>query len=204
MVKSKNGRKRMKKILRIGGMIFLVAALLAPSGLLASEITPLVNRAESQFASGDVVGAADALRQALVAVYNKSKLKVDKAVLVKVKPAGFGMIQRKGSNKFKSGETIILYVEPVGYHFVKNGKAYGFGISADFSVTDAQGNILGGKKGFGSWDMTTQGRPLFDFYMTLTYNFTGIKPGKYYLLTTLIDKHGGGNVTIKTPFEIVP
>ena len=194
----------MKKVLRIGGMVFLVAALLLPTGLLASEITPLINRAESQFASGDVVGAADALRQALVAVYNKSNLKINNAVLVKGKPAGFGMIQRRGSNKFKSNETIIIYVEPVGYHFAKKGGVYNFGIAADFSVTDNQGNILGGKKGFGSWEVTTQGRPLFDFYMTLTYNFTGLKPGKYFILTTLTDKHGGGSVTVKTPLEIVP
>ncbi len=194
----------MRKIIGVCGLVLLVAILLLPTGLRASEITPFVNKAESQFASGDVVGAADSLRQALVAVYNKSNLKINNAVLVKGKPAGFGMIQRRGSNKFKSNETIIIYVEPVGYHFAKKGGVYNFGIAADFSVTDNQGNILGGKKGFGSWEVTTQGRPLFDFYMTLTYNFTGLKPGKYFILTTLTDKHGGGSVTVKTPLEIVP
>ncbi len=194
----------MKRVLKIGGMILLVAVLMTPTGLRASELTPLVNRADSEFSSGNVIGAADALRQALVVVYNRSKLKVDKAVLVKGKPAGFGMIQPRGSNKFRANETIILYVEPVGYHFAKRGNSYNFGLTADFAVTDAKGNILGGKKGFGNWEMNTKGRPLFDFYMSLTYNFTGIKPGKYFVLTTLIDKHGGGNVTIKTPFEIVP
>ncbi|RTZ90255.1 MAG: hypothetical protein DSY91_06645 [Deltaproteobacteria bacterium] len=193
----------MKKTLRLWGVILLVTAFLAPTVLWASGLTPLLNKAESQYTKGDVLGAADALRQALVVVYNKSKLKVNRAVLVKGKPAGFGMIQPKGNDKFKANETIIIYVEPVGYHFAKKGNAYNFGVSADFSVTDTSGNILGGKKGFGNWEYTTQGRPLFDFFMTLTYNFTGIKPGKYFVLTTLNDKHGGGSVTIKTPIEIV-
>ncbi len=194
----------MRKFFKGSVVIFLVAALCAPVGVWASGLSPLLNKAESAFTKGDVINAADALRQALVAVYNKSTLKVDKAVLVKRRPAGFGMIQRKGDDKYKPNETIILYVEPVGYHFAKNGKTYNFGLTADFSVTDEKGNILGGKKGFGSWEMTTQNRPLFDFFLTLTYNFTGIKPGKYFVLTTLTDKHGGGSVTIKTPIEIVP
>jgi hypothetical protein len=194
----------MKRFLKICGMGILVGTLFCPSGLMASGLTPLLNKAEKQFSSGNVVGAADALRQALVVVYNKSTLKIDKAVLVKARPVGFGMIKPKGTNKFKPTETIFLYVEPVGYHFAKKGNLYSFGIKADFSVTDDKGNILGGKKGFGSWGISTHGRPLFDFYMNLTYNFTGIKPGKYFILTTLIDKHGGGAVTIKTPIEIVP
>jgi len=114
------------------------------------------------------------------------------------------MIQPRGNNKYRSNETIIVYVEPIGYHFAKGSNSYSFGVTADFSVTDVKGNILGGKKGFGSWKITTRSRPLFDFYMTLTYNFKGIKPGKYFIITTLNDKHGGGSATIKTPIEVVP
>ena len=193
----------MSKMLKMLGIWVMVGCLWAPVGLFASEITPLVNQAENQFNKGNILGAAKALRKALVAVYNHSTLKVEKAVLVKEKPAGFGMIQPKGNDTFKPNETIIIYVEPVGYHFAKSGNSYNFGVAADFSVTDAKGNILGGKKGFGSWEVTTRNRPLFDFFMTLTYNFTGIKPGKYFVLTTLNDKHGGGSVTIKTPIEVV-
>ncbi len=193
----------MKKGLKIFGMAALIGCLFIPVGAFASALTPFLNQAESQFASGDVVKAAGALRQALVEVYNHSTIRVERAVLVKRKPSGFGMIQLRGNNTFKPNETIFLYVEPVGYHFITQGNVYNFGVTADFSVTDAKGNILGGKKGFGSWGITTHGRPLFDFFMTLTYNFTGIKPGKYVLLTTLNDKHGGGSVTIKTPFVVV-
>jgi len=195
----------MRRIARLSGVVLLAVFLVVSSapGLMASDITPLVNDAESQFAKGNVLGAASALRQALVEVYNRSSLKVDKAVLVKGKPAGFGIIQPRGNNKYQSNETIIVYVEPIGYHFAKGGNSYSFGVTADFSVTDVKGNILGGKKGFGSWEITTRSRPLFDFYMTLTYNFTGIKPGKYFILTTLNDKHGGGSTTIKTPIEVV-
>lgn len=193
----------MSKFMKFGSVFLLVVFLFFPCGLLASEITPLVNQAENQFNKGDVLGAAKALRRALVTVYNHSTLKVDKAALLKEKPAGFGMILPRGNNTFKPSETIIIYVEPVGYHFAISGNSYKFGVMADFSVTDAKGNILGGKKGFGSWEVTTRNRPLFDFYMTLTYNFKGIKPGKYSILTTLNDKYGGGSTTIRTPITVV-
>ena len=192
----------MKRGRKLAISVILLGCLAMPAGAFASALTPLVNQAESRYAAGDVLGAASALRRALVTVYNHSTISVQRAVLVKSKPVGFGMIQPRGNNVFKPNETILIYVEPVGYHFAKQGGAYNFGVTADFSVTDAKGNILGGKKGFGSWGITTQGRPLFDFFMTLTYNFTGIKPGKYFILTTLNDKHGGGSVTIKTPIEV--
>ena len=194
----------MKKIVKIGGIILLAVVFFSPLDLMASGITQFLNKAESLSSKGDVIGATDALREAMMIVYNKSNLKVDKAVIVKTKPTGLGVFQPRGSNKFKASEMIIIYVEPVGYHIAKKGDVYDFGIRADFAVTDSKGNILGGKKGFGSWEFTSKGRPLFDLYMPLTYNFTGIKPGKYFILTTLIDKHGGGSVTIKTPIEIVP
>ncbi len=169
-----------------------------------SSLSALTKEAEKRLKKEDVIGAAKALRQAMVALYNQASLKVNKATLISAKPRAFGMFQPKGTNQYRPGETIIIYVEPVGYHFAKKGNSYNFGIIADFSVTDLDGNILGGKKGFGKWEITTKDRPLFDFYITLTYNFTGIKPGKYFILTTLTDKNGGGSLTIKTPIEIVP
>lgn len=194
----------MKKLLWGLGMAILAVCVLAPGALFASEITPYVNEVENHYANRDVLKAAEALRNALVVVYNHSNLKVEQAELVSGKPRGFGMIQRRKNNVYRPDETIVIYVEPVGYHIVTQGNTYSFGVTADFSVTDEKGNILGGKKGFGKWGFTTQGRPLFDFYLTLTYNFTGIKPGKYFILTTLTDKYGGGSVTIKTPIEIAP
>ncbi len=192
----------MRGMLRTLKVAIVVGCLLVPSGLLASGLTPILNQAEAQYKKGDVISAASALRQALVVVYNHSKLKINKAVLVGKKPAGFGMIQRRANNIFKPNETIIIYVEPVGYHFAKKGDLYSFGVTADFIVTDVKGNVLGGKKGFGSWEITTRERPLFDFFMTLTYNFSGIRPGKYFLITTLHDKHGTSTATIKMPFVI--
>ncbi len=193
----------MRRLFLFLGAVFFGVCMMHPVTARASAITPELNEAETQFNKGNVLGAASALRQALVTVYNHSVLKVEKAILVKSKPVGFGMIEPRNSNKFKANETIIIYVEPVGYHFARQGDVYKFGVTADFSVTDDKGNILGGKKRFGSWEITTRHRPLFDFFMTLTYNFTGIRPGKYFLLTTLNDRHGGGSTTIKMPFEIV-
>jgi len=194
----------MKRSWKIGLFFSVVLCLLFAVTAGASGITPMVNRAESQFVKGNTLGAATSLRQAMMVLYNKSKLQIERAVLVTQRPAAMGHYQARKNNKYKAKETIIIYVEPVGYHFAKRGGSYSFGIVADFAVTDTKGNILGGKKGFGSWKLSSLNRPLFDFYMTLTYHFTGIKPGKYVVITTLTGKNGAGSTTIRTPIEIIP
>jgi len=193
--------RRSGKIKLFLGVVF---CLLFAATAGASGITPMVNQAESQFVKGDTLGAAASLREAMMMVYNRSKLEIEMSELVMGKPAAMGSYQARKSNKYKANETIIIYVEPVGYHFVKKGDVYSFGITADFAVTDTKGTILGGKKGFGSWELSSANRPLFDFYMTLTYHFTGIKPGNYIVITTLTGKNGAGSTTIKTPIEIIP
>ena len=194
----------MRRSEKIGLFFGVVFCLLFAVTAGASGITPMVNQAESQFVKRDTLGAAASLREAMMMVYNQSNLKIERSILVTGKPAAMGHYQARKNNKYKANETIIIYVEPVGYHFVKKGDVYGFGITADFAVTDTKGTILGGKKGFGSWELSSANRPLFDFYMTLTYHFTGIKPGNYIVITTLTGKNGAGSTTIKTPIEIIP
>jgi len=194
----------MRRSEKIGLFFSVVFCLLFAVTAGASGITPMVNQAESQFVKGDTLGAAASLREAMMTLYNQSKLEIEMSVLVTGKPSAMGSYQARKNNKYKANETIIIYVEPVGYHFAKKGNIYSFGITADFAVTDTKGTILGGKKGFGSWELSSTARPLFDFYMTLTYHFTGIKPGNYIVITTLTGKNGAGSTTIKTPIEIVP
>ena len=194
----------MKKISVVSlAVLFFVVLTIAPGSVSATGITHTLKKADIQFSKGNTLKASELLRNALVKVYNSSKLTIAKSVLISGEPAGFGMFKRKKNNIYRAGETVIIYVEPVGYHFRKVGNSYRFGLTADFAIQSEDGTILGGKNNFGSWGYSTTGRPLFDFYMVLTYNFNGIEPGRYVVLTTLHDRYGSLSVVIKTPISVV-
>lgn len=62
-------------------------------------------------------------------------------------PEGYGMYQERGSNVFQPGETMILYIEPVGFRYNNltdnQGKPlYSINFDASFTIYDKDGNVL--------------------------------------------------------------
>jgi hypothetical protein len=62
-------------------------------------------------------------------------------------PEGYGMYQERGSNVFQPGETMVLYIEPVGFKYNNltddQGKPlYSINFDASFTIYDKDGNVL--------------------------------------------------------------
>ena len=62
-------------------------------------------------------------------------------------PEGYGMYQERGSNVFQPGETMVLYIEPVGFKYNNltddQGKPlYSINFDASFTIFDKEGNVL--------------------------------------------------------------
>jgi hypothetical protein len=114
----------------------------------------------------------------------------------------FGIYEPKEGNTFESGEPIYLYMEPIGYRFKKSQKGfYEFGFTADFTLEDENGNILGGQKDFAdlnftSWNCNTE------IALTFTYTFTGFDQGKYKVVTHVEDAYSDKDATIENWFYI--
>ncbi len=163
---------------------------------LADEIKQLTNK-------GDYKNALIKAKELYLALWNKAPLFYTKAILVENEPEGVGMYIERKDNKFAEGDPIYVYVEPVGYTVLKKGDNYFFGINADFAILDQEGNHLYEKKNFGSWSIESKDFNT-EFFLFLRYSFTGIKPGKYRIITTLRDINDQNKkIDIDIPIEIV-
>ncbi len=63
------------------------------------------------------------------------------------KPEGYGMYQERGSNVFRPGETMVLYIEPVGFKYNnltddQGNQIYSINFHASFTIYDKDGNVV--------------------------------------------------------------
>jgi hypothetical protein len=145
--------------------------------------------------------AVKLLNEARLSAWSKCPLTATKSLLVSQKASGFGIYQARPNNKYRSGEPVLLYVQPIGYTYKKQGAQYQFGLTADFTFLTEGGDVLAGKRGFGNWVMTSHERNT-EFFMNLTYTLSGVKPGNYIIETILNDKFSDKTTKIRTPVII--
>ena len=183
--------------------VFLaIAVLLALSRAgWAADPTAAMSRANTSYLKGDYLEAVDQLQAALQAVWNKAPLAVRNVTFVAEQPEGYGQYQPRGEDVFEAVDPILLYCEPVGYTVVGGGDSYKFGLSADLVIQDESGQVLGGQKKFGQWQIV--GRSFVtEFMMFFTLNLKGLPQGKYKLMVTLHDLNSDKTVTFDKPFAI--
>ncbi len=163
----------------------------------------LADKVKQLIAKRDYKNALIKARELYLNLWNKSPLFLKKALLIEDEPQGVGIYTERKDNKFAEGDPIYIYVEPAGYTVLKKGDVYTFGLIADFAILDQDGNHLYEKKNFGRWSMKSKDFNT-EFFLFLRYSFTGIKPGKYKIITTLKDMNNPSKkVAVITLIEIV-
>jgi len=184
----------------MGRMVWLGLAafllLTGPAG--AAELKDLLAAAGSQAQEGRSLEALATLRQALAQIWREMPLTVKKAVLVSEKAPSFGSYRPREGNSFKAGEPILLYLEPVGYRFKPLDGGHQFGLACDLTVLSEEGKILGGQRDFGQWSFDSR-ELIFDFFMNLTINLTGLPAGRYLIEITLRDLNSTESARVQTP-----
>lgn len=184
----------------------LIPATLAALAILippatAGEVADMAASAEQQAAKGDHGAAIQTMRKALLKVWSQSKLGVNNPNFVARKASGYGIFDARPDNVFKQGEKILVYVEPVGYKWNQENGIYRSNLTADVQLKSADGKVLGGQEGFGQFNLASRVQNT-EYYISLTYSFTGVAPGKYIVGTILHDKIGGSSTSFDLPFEI--
>ena len=120
---------------------------------------------------------------------------------VNSEPQGYGIYDEKDSNVFRPGETLILYIEPVGYNYgtitdEKGNQLYTMNFSAAFIISDTNGNVLAGQQDVPISDIVShkQNKELFiPFTISQQSSFP---PGDYVITYTITDKNSGKNFDI--------
>ena len=96
---------------------------------------------------------------------------------------------------------MLVYAEPFGYAFGKEGDLFRIDFSADFELRTPRGQILHAQEGFASLDMVSRRRNK-EFQVYIVYNFKGLKPGDYVLVTKLSDRNSDKKGEFELPFTI--
>jgi hypothetical protein len=167
----------------------------------AQSIGDKAKEAEGLLARGRTIEAIDALDQAIDALWEKAPLVFRRAVWVTQKGEGYGIYNQRPNNTFTDGEPFLLYGEPVGFGWRKQGEAWQTDFIADVAIRDSNGKQLFAKEGFQRFNLTSRFRNR-EFMVNFTYNITGLPKGNYQVETTLRDQVTGKKGSVTLPVTI--
>jgi hypothetical protein len=184
----------------------LILTLLAAATVVsighAGELTDAASKAESLMESGNYAKALTALNGARDVVWNASPLVINKAILVASDPKGFGIYDIRDDNRYKSGEEIVLYAEPSGFAYSKEGEIYLISMALDFEIKSRSGETLASQENFAQWQLRSR-VPNKEFMGKITYSFSGVEPGDYVVETRIRDLNSDKSTSFPTKFSIV-
>ena len=122
----------------------LTPVLLAVLGA-ATLLAPMPAAAETN------LSAYDAVRQALVVVFEQLPLSIRNATLVTGTPKGLGQYERRADQVFTPDEPVVVYAELYGYAVTgKESGGYLRELSADLALVDSTGAVRANQIGFWS------------------------------------------------------
>ena len=107
---------------------------------------------------------------------------------------GYGVYEPRESNIFSPGETLELYVEPVGYSFRPiqgENNTFSIDLSADTIVSEPSGREVTSLRGIPSGIMTTHHKNTEAFLVLTVTPSQGVPEGDYVITYIVKDKNTG-------------
>ncbi|HET7149247.1 MAG TPA: hypothetical protein VFI73_12195 [Candidatus Nitrosopolaris sp.] len=109
---------------------------------------------------------------------------------------GYGVYQAHNSSIFKSGEKILLYIEPAGYSYKPVGSLFLMNFTADVLISDKAGHVLTGLQNLPISTLISHHK---NKELILTVSLTQTTPfpvGDYVLKYTIRDVSSGNSFDI--------
>ncbi len=181
----------------------LAAWLLSAAPSFSGEITDAAAKAEALLGEGKFQESLAALDAARDAIWQKAPLTFGKTLFVVSDPGGYGVYDLRDNNEFKPGEQLVIYTEPQGYAHGRDGAIYLLNLKLDFEIKRKAGESLAKQENFSAWTLRSRVANR-EFMGKVTYNFTGIEPGEYEVVTTVRDQNSAKSGSFAMPFRIVP
>ena len=181
----------------------LAVWLIAAAPLAASEITDAAAKAETLFGEGKYQESLVALDAAREVIWQKAPLTFGKTLFVVSDPGGYGVYDLRDNNEFKPGEQLVIYTEPQGYAHARDGAIYLLNLKLDFEIRNKAGETLAKQENFSAWTLRSRVANR-EFMGKVTYNFTGIEPGEYEVITNVRDQNSAKSGSFTMAFKIVP
>ncbi|MFK7838640.1 MAG: hypothetical protein AB8B60_20745 [Sulfitobacter sp.] len=179
-----------------------LSTFLFPFSSQAGPITDFASEAEQLLEDGDAAAALERLSKATELVWNASPLIVQKALFAE-SATGYGLyVEREAGSTFKQGEKLLIYVEPVGYGYGRNGVGnLAVGFDVDFILTDTDNKTMFSKEDFAKVSSPLRYKNR-EFFLNLTVNLTGFPAGDYISNFRLRDQNSDKSATFKLPFTV--
>lgn len=184
----------------------LAAALLAlgPMMAVAGPVADQAAKADQAAEAGDfatALAAADELKGLLWD--QQPGLGFVNAFAVTERSAGYGLYNPRPDTTYKRGEPVQLYAEPVGFGYGDGGEGIVLiGFYVDLQVLGPDGQELANMAGITEIDYKVRAK-VREFAADVTYNFEGLAPGQYRLITTLRDKNSPKTGNFETDIEVI-
>jgi len=170
-------------------------------GLWLFTASALFAAAPDQADKDKSIAAIDAARAAVIEALNKAPLGFRRILFVSEIPEGFAAYRPRENNVFAADEPLIVYTEPIGVAWTKNGDEFSSKLIVDFDIRSPDGKVLAGQKSFGEFALSVREEPL-DFMTHIKLDVTGAPAGSYILGLTIHDTNSGKSTTTDLPFEI--
>ena len=104
---------------------------------------------QKKFASdGKFDQALAKIDEAKNTIWQASPFVINYATIVSAEPGGFGMYDIRRNNEFKGDEKLVIYFEPSGYTYGRDGDLFVIDLGFDFVLKDSSGTSLGGQLDF--------------------------------------------------------
>jgi len=180
-----------------------VAALMVcwSAAAMAGNVTDAADQAEKLAQQGNSIDALVTMDEAVGRLWDKLPLTVLESDFVTTKPGGYGNYEVRPDARFKAGEKMLVYAELAGFGYGRDGDLFIINLGADVQLRDNEGKVLGGQANFATFNYRSH-VPNREFFAFITYNFTGLKPGAYTVVTTLRDHNSNKTGSFELPFTI--
>jgi len=149
------------------------------------ELEKTLKMAVDQFKKGDPEKTLNHLAEAIMMVRNSLDLHLAKLNLCS-EVRDYRDIDAREAFEIKAGEPFLLYIEPDGYHLIKEGDAYKIWVSQDAAISNDKGEVIFQKNGWVNYKRIFP-TPIIPLY--LTNRVSDIPAGKYTYTLTLKDHY---------------
>lgn len=191
--------------MRISGCRPVCAALFCAAIFLASpaaagDIADQANLAETLLARGYPGPALAAFDRAASDFWDASPLQL-RTVVFADSVEGYANYTPRPNATFHPGDTLRIYLEPIGFAFTPDGDGFRSALSADLEIHTPGGLILARSDDFGRLEWRGRTR-MHEVQGTIALPLPDLKPGAYQLLLTLKDEGSTKTTTATLPFSV--
>lgn len=182
------------------GVPAIAAIMLGVGAASAGPLVDAAERAEQLAAAGAPVRALEALDVAVASLWRKAPLAFRSWAVVE-SAEGYGIYDPRSDASFRPGETMKVYVEPVGFAYGGEAGLHEVALSADLAIETPGGQILAEGKDMFSISVPSRNR-IREFNVTLSFAVPQLAPGPYRAVFIVHDRNSKKSGEFAVPFRV--